>query len=65
MAMLCQLGHLEEGDAVELAGQHGELARLYPHFNVFGGCCGTDFEHVRKICEAVGRATGRSVALQH
>lgn len=60
--MLCQLGHLEEGDAVELASQHGELARLYPHFNVFGGCCGTDFEHVRKICEAVQQAAAARCA---
>jgi homocysteine S-methyltransferase len=53
---LCQLGHLEEGDAAELAGQHRELARLFPHLNVFGGCCGTDYVHVRKICEAVNVA---------
>jgi len=51
--MLCQLGHLEEGDADELAAQHQELARLYSDINVFGGCCGTDFVHVRKICEAL------------
>jgi methionine synthase I (cobalamin-dependent) len=51
--MLCQLGHLEEGDADELAAQHRELAGLYPHINVYGGCCGTDFVHVRKICEAL------------
>ena len=63
--MLCQLGHLEEGDAVELAAQHGEIARLYPHMNVFGGCCGTDFVHVRKICEAVQQAAaGRCAATQ-
>jgi S-methylmethionine-dependent homocysteine/selenocysteine methylase len=50
---LCQLGHLEEGDATEPAQQYRELARLYPQLNVFGGCCGTDHDHVRKICEAV------------
>jgi S-methylmethionine-dependent homocysteine/selenocysteine methylase len=50
---LCQLGHLEDGDAAELAQQYRELARLYPQLNVFGGCCGTDHDHVRKICEAV------------
>lgn len=50
---LCRLGRLEEGDAAELAAQHGEIARLYPHMNVFGGCCGTDFVHVGRICEAV------------
>jgi S-methylmethionine-dependent homocysteine/selenocysteine methylase len=51
--VLCQLGHLEEGDAVELARQHRDLAQAYPHINVYGGCCGTDYVHVRKICEAV------------
>ena len=51
--VLCQLGHLEEGDAVELARQHRDLAQVYPHINVYGGCCGTDYVHVRKICEAV------------
>jgi S-methylmethionine-dependent homocysteine/selenocysteine methylase len=56
--MLCQLGHLEEGDAAELAAQHGEIARLYPHMNVFGGCCGTDYVHVRRIGEAVRMAAG-------
>ncbi len=51
--MLCQLGHLEEGDATQLAHQHGELAQLYSHINVLGGCCGTDHIHVDKICDAV------------
>ena len=51
--VLCELDHLEEGDAIELAAQHRELARLYPHINVYGGCCGTDHVHVGKICEAV------------
>jgi len=51
--LLCQLGHLEEGDAAELAAQHGEIARLYPHMNVFGGCCGTDYVHVRRIGEVI------------
>lgn len=54
--LLSQLNRLEEGDAMELATQHGDLARRYPHINVFGGCCGTDHVHVRKICEAVRRA---------
>ena len=53
--LLSQLNRLEEGDAMELATQHGDLARRYPHINVFGGCCGTDHVHVRKICEAVRR----------
>lgn len=55
--VLCQLGHLEEGDSMDLAHQHGEIARLYPHMNVFGGCCGTDHVHVARICEAVQQLT--------
>lgn len=46
---LCQLGHLEEGDPEELAGQYADLKSSYPHMNVFGGCCGTDEVHIRKI----------------
>ena len=47
------MGHLEEGDPDELASQYGELRSLYPHMNVFGGCCGTDYNHVEKIGKAV------------
>ena len=50
---LCQLGHLEEGDPEELAQQNGDFKKSFPHINVFGGCCGTDFVHVKKIAEAV------------
>ncbi len=50
---LCQLGHLDEGDADELAAQNKEIKITYPHMNVFGGCCGTDFVHVEKIGRAV------------
>ena len=34
---LCQVGHLEEGDPVELGGQCGELAQRYPHMDIWGG----------------------------
>jgi homocysteine S-methyltransferase len=54
--LLCELGHLDEGDAGELARQHRDLVQRFPHINVLGGCCGTDFVHVRRICEAVRRA---------
>lgn len=50
---LCQLGHLEEGDADELAGQYRDLRAAYPSMNVFGGCCGTDHAHVEKIGRAL------------
>lgn len=46
---LCQLGHLEEGNPDELAGQYRDLKTAFPNMNVFGGCCGTDYVHVEKI----------------
>lgn len=55
---LCQLGHLEEGDPDELAGQMADLRQFYPHMNVFGGCCGTDMRHVAKIAAALGAGAG-------
>jgi homocysteine S-methyltransferase len=50
---LCQLGHLDEGDPVELARQHGAISRDFPHMNVYGGFCGTDYVHADQICQAV------------
>jgi len=50
---LCQLGHLEEGNPDELAGQYLDIKTRFPKMNVFGGCCGTDFVHVEKIGKAV------------
>ena len=43
---LCKLGHLEDGDPVELGAQMAALARRFPHINVWGGCCGTDGRHI-------------------
>lgn len=54
-AALSRLDHLDEGDADELAGQYADLKARFPHMNVFGGCCGTDDHHVRKIGEALRR----------
>ncbi|MCI2398092.1 homocysteine S-methyltransferase family protein [Aliiroseovarius subalbicans] len=51
--ILCQLGHLEEGDPDELAAQHRDLKLRFPHMTVFGGCCGTDFVHVEGIARAI------------
>ncbi len=53
---LCKLGHLEEGDPIELGRQMGELAARFPHINVWGGCCGTDHVHVEEICGSVAAA---------
>ncbi len=50
---LCQLGHLEEGDPVELAGLMGGLARRFPSIDIWGGCCGTGAVHLDLIAQAV------------
>ncbi|MEM8665285.1 MAG: homocysteine S-methyltransferase family protein [Pseudomonadota bacterium] len=50
---LCKLGHLEEGDPVELGEMLGALARRYPHVDIWGGCCGTGDVHLREIARQV------------
>jgi len=42
---------LDSGNPVELGAQYAALRRLHPHFNVMGGCCGTDFRHVEAIAD--------------
>lgn len=46
---LCKLGHLEDGDPVELGQQMGEVARQFPRADILGGCCGTDERHLGEI----------------
>lgn len=53
---LCKLGHIEEGDPAELGAQLGDLARDYPHMDIFGGCCGTWDEHFKAIAREVSAA---------
>jgi len=52
-SLLNTLGHLDEGNPEELAGEYASLKSRYPDMNVFGGCCGTDFTHVRQISSAL------------
>ena len=52
-AFLNTLGHLDEGNPEELAGEYAGLKSRFPDMNVFGGCCGTDFAHVRQISSAL------------
>ena len=59
---LCKLGHLEEGDPVELGRLMGALARRYPHMDVWGGCCGTGDVHLDQIAREVVAARGSSAA---
>ncbi len=56
---LCKLGHLEEGDPVDLGRRMGDLARRYPQIDVWGGCCGSWETHLDEIARNV-RAVRRS-----
>jgi S-methylmethionine-dependent homocysteine/selenocysteine methylase len=53
---LCQIGHLEEGDPEELGRLCGDLARKYPHMDIWGGCCGTWDNHLNEIAKNVKAA---------
>ncbi len=55
---LCKLGHLEDGDPVELGEQMGGLARSFPHIDVWGGCCGTWERHLDQIARNVSAVRG-------
>jgi homocysteine S-methyltransferase len=50
---LCKIGHLEAGDSVELGVQCGDLARRYPHMDIWGGCCGTWDTHLDQIAKNI------------
>lgn len=42
---------LDDGNPRELALQVGGLRKKFPHFNVLGGCCGSDLRHMKHIIE--------------
>ena len=50
---LCQIGHLEDGDPAELGELCGDLAKRYPHMDIWGGCCGTWNRHLDEITRNV------------
>ena len=50
---LCKLGHIEDGDPVELGTIMGDLARRYPHVDIWGGCCGSWDRHFEEIARTV------------
>lgn len=52
---LCQIGHLERGDPVDLAKRMGQISQRLPHIAMWGGCCGTWDEHIDLIAQAVER----------
>jgi len=42
---------LDEGDPDELGILVGGLRKQFPHFNILGGCCGTNLRHMKRILE--------------
>ena len=52
---LCKIGHLEDGDPVELGEQMGEVARRFPRADILGGCCGSDERHLGEIARNAHR----------
>lgn len=50
---LSQIGYLEEGDPPALGGMMGDLARRFPHIDIWGGCCGTVATHLNEIAANV------------
>jgi homocysteine S-methyltransferase len=49
---------LDDGDPTELGRLIGRLHSRFPHFNVFGGCCGTDMRHMQQIANCVTNIPG-------
>lgn len=60
---LCKLGHLEDGDPLELGRQMADVAKRMPWMDIFGGCCGTDERHLREIANQV-RAIRREAPVE-
>jgi homocysteine S-methyltransferase len=47
---------LDEGNPDELGALVGGLRKPYPHFNILGGCCGSDMRHMKSILDAAKSA---------
>lgn len=43
---------LDPGDPADLARRYRSLRDRHAQMTVLGGCCGTDYRHIRAICEA-------------
>ena len=56
-AELNEAPDLDDGNPRELGAQYGDLLRRHPHFNVLGGCCGTDHRHLGEIARACRAAS--------
>ena len=46
---------LDSGNPQEFGQQIAELKKIFPHLNIFGGCCGSDLRHVKQVYEALSK----------
>ncbi len=44
---------LDDGDPKELGEEVARLVREYPKISIVGGCCGSDFRHMRQMAQAI------------
>jgi S-methylmethionine-dependent homocysteine/selenocysteine methylase len=52
-AELDEAAELDRGNPQQLGIEHKKLKEIFYQLNVFGGCCGTDEEHVLAIANQV------------
>ncbi len=55
-AELDEATELDRGNPQDLGSEHRKLKEAFNHLNVFGGCCGTDEEHVIAIAGQIKTA---------
>ena len=46
---------LDDGDPQELGEQVAGLVRKFPNLSIVGGCCGSDFRHMREMAVVVSK----------
>ncbi len=56
-AELDEATELDRGDKDELAEWYDLLQMYLPNLKVFGGCCGTDIQHIQSISEKIKHPT--------
>lgn len=54
-AELDEATELDRGEPKELGEAYKKMKDYFPHLNVFGGCCGTDEEHIVQIIDQIVR----------
>ncbi|RNC94977.1 MAG: homocysteine S-methyltransferase family protein [Oricola sp.] len=52
-AELDEATELDDGDPVELGAEVARLLHAHPALSIAGGCCGSDFRHMREIAAGI------------